>query len=314
MSISFAPGATSKSIDIKVYDDDGLPVTGLVAATMPTVKYSLAGANADATISLTDLATIGTAWSSGGLKERGEGVYRLDLPNAALTTAGIVTVRGEATGKRVVCEPIEVIAAAPTAAAIAAEVATGYPANFAALSINAFGQVTVGGYAIGEAPLTAAETRTALGMAAADLDTQLDAISAKTDLIGVGNITTVSIVGQHGDIEIVRGDDYSNSDSRAIDWTDADDTWPTLTSATVTAYFGKAVGGTVVFSKSGSVVTATGTGKKVRLELTAAETAALSLRSYSLAVVATLSSGRIVTLVQATATVKSRQDGSDDNG
>jgi hypothetical protein len=104
----YAPGATSQSIDITIVDDTGLAVTGLVSATMPTIKYSLAGANADATITTSDLATLTTAYSSGGVKERGEGVYRLDLPNAALTTAGAVKIRGEATGKHVICEPITV--------------------------------------------------------------------------------------------------------------------------------------------------------------------------------------------------------------
>jgi hypothetical protein len=106
MSYVFAPGATSKTVDIRIVDDSGLPVPGLVAATMPTIKYSLAGANADATITLADLATLTTAWASGGVFERGEGVYRLDLPDAALATAGHVELRGEATDKRVICGPI----------------------------------------------------------------------------------------------------------------------------------------------------------------------------------------------------------------
>jgi hypothetical protein len=104
----YALAATSQSIDIQVVDDTGLPVAGLVAATMPTIKYSLGGANADATITLSDLALITTAYSSGGVKERGEGVYRLDLPNAALATAGEVKIRGEATGKRVIAPWIDV--------------------------------------------------------------------------------------------------------------------------------------------------------------------------------------------------------------
>lgn len=104
----FDLNVTSKSIDVQVVDDDGLPVTGLLAATFPTVKYSKAGANADVTITLADLATIGTAWADGGLKERGEGVYRLDLPNAVFTASAIVTIRGETTGKRVICPKLDV--------------------------------------------------------------------------------------------------------------------------------------------------------------------------------------------------------------
>jgi hypothetical protein len=106
--LSYAIGATSQSVDVSVYDDDGLPVTGLVAATFPTVKYSKAGANADVSITLADLAAIGTAWASGGLKERGEGVYRLDLPNAVFSTASKVKIRGEDTDKRLLFPLISV--------------------------------------------------------------------------------------------------------------------------------------------------------------------------------------------------------------
>jgi hypothetical protein len=104
----YTPGITAQSIDVAVYDDSGLPVTGLVAATFPAVTYSRAGANADQSVTLSDLATLTTAWSSGGLKERGNGVYRLDLPDAALASAGLVTVRGEATGKHLVSPRLEV--------------------------------------------------------------------------------------------------------------------------------------------------------------------------------------------------------------
>lgn len=107
-------GATSQSIDILIVDDTGLAVTGLVAATMPTLKYSLAGPNADATITPSDLASLTASYSSGGVYPRGEGVYRLDLPNAALTTAGRLRVRGDASGKHVVVETIDVAPAVNT--------------------------------------------------------------------------------------------------------------------------------------------------------------------------------------------------------
>lgn len=106
--MQIALNATSQSIDIRIVDDSGLPVTGLVAATMPTLTYSKAGANADVTITPVDLASLATAWTSSGVKERGSGVYRLDLPNAMLTTQTRVTIRGEDTGKRVICPTIDV--------------------------------------------------------------------------------------------------------------------------------------------------------------------------------------------------------------
>jgi hypothetical protein len=106
--ISYAPGVSSKSVCIQIVDDSGLPVTGLVAATMPAISYWLAGANASVSISLSDLAAITTAYSSGGVKELSGGYYRLDVPDGAWTTAGKVKIFGEATGKRVLLEIVDV--------------------------------------------------------------------------------------------------------------------------------------------------------------------------------------------------------------
>lgn len=105
--LSLTVGAVDTSLDIQVVDDEGLPVTGLVAATFPTLKYSK-GTGADATITLSDLALLTTTHADGGVKERGEGVYRLDVPDAVCSAAAIVRLRGESTGKRLICPPIQV--------------------------------------------------------------------------------------------------------------------------------------------------------------------------------------------------------------
>lgn len=106
--ITLAVGTTDTSVDVQILDDDGLPVTGLAAATFPTVKYSK-GTGADATITLSDLSALTDAHSDGGVFERGEGVYRLDLVDAvASAIAAKVTIRGEATGKRLICPAIQV--------------------------------------------------------------------------------------------------------------------------------------------------------------------------------------------------------------
>ena len=110
----FKSGATSQSVDVQIVDDNGLAVTGLTYSTAPTIKYSLGGANADATISLVTLATVTTAWVSGGFIERGNGVYRLDVPNAALSSVGEVTLRAEASGQHLVCPRLMVVAFDPT--------------------------------------------------------------------------------------------------------------------------------------------------------------------------------------------------------
>lgn len=103
-------GSTSQSMDVVIVNDQGIPVTGLDHTTFPTVKYSKAGPNADVAITLVALAAITTVWTSGGVKERGEGVYRLDLPDAVFSARAKVLLRGEATDKRLIAHPIDVSA------------------------------------------------------------------------------------------------------------------------------------------------------------------------------------------------------------
>ena len=175
---------------------------------------------------------------------------------------------------------------------------------------------------------TAAAIRSALGMAAADLDTQLDSIAAVTDpllnsvpgsypsgsagfslgRIGSGQITTVSLVSQDGNIpELIGGATYKATAGTSFDWTDASAAWPTLTSATVAVAMAHPDGQTA--SYSGSVVTATGSGKTVRLELTAVQSAALqalNVGRWSIMVWATLTGGEIIPLVRGYANVIDR--------
>lgn len=142
-----ATSSTSISIDIQVTDDSGLAVTGLVAATLPAISWSLNGNTAATAISLSDLAAITTAYSSGGVKERSGGYYRLDLPNAALTTAGEVTLIGDATGKHVLAAKI-IVSGTVTAGTVSDK--TGYaltqafPSNFSSFSIDGSGRIDIG--------------------------------------------------------------------------------------------------------------------------------------------------------------------------
>jgi hypothetical protein len=135
--------ATGQSVDVQVADDSGLGVTGLIAGTFPVVKYSLAGANADVTVSLSNLSALTDPWTSGGLKERGGGFYRLDLPDTAWATAGRVTVRGEASGQHLLCPAFDVGVLNITADVTA----TGGLRAFYDLNGNVVG--TVGGIAAG---------------------------------------------------------------------------------------------------------------------------------------------------------------------
>ena len=111
-------------------------------------------------------------------------------------------------------------------------------------------------------------------------------------------ITVTSPVAGSGTVSIVRGDDYLAADGRALDWTDSGGTWPTLTDATITL----TIKGNLL-TKTGSVVTATGDGKKVRVALTNSDTSSLPIGTWDYDVQATLSSGAVVTLVRSTFTV-----------
>lgn len=102
------PGTTDVRIEILVVDDDGKPVTGLVAATMPDIYYSRVGETLPSALTLSDLAAQNSTHSDGGVKELAVGRYRLDLPDAACATATLLYIFGEETDKRVIHDPIMV--------------------------------------------------------------------------------------------------------------------------------------------------------------------------------------------------------------
>lgn len=114
--------------------------------------------------------------------------------------------------------------------------------------------------------------------------------------MGSASVTFVNPLSLNGTtVQVVRGDDYAAADGKALEWTQGTASWPTLTGASV--LFSMRTTQNTVFTKAGSVVTATGSSKKVRVELTAAETAAFPIETLPFDVQVTLSSGGIQTLV-----------------
>ncbi len=133
---------------------------------------------------------------------------------------------------------------------------------------------------------TASAIRAVLGLATANLDTQLSglegsglteeqaaqltAVKAKTDLIGAGDVKVRSPIDSNLNIKIVRHDIYTGS---MITWTNEDGTWVggDLTDATLT-FTALQTLGTITLSKACVIITPTGT-QVFALELTSVQSA-----------------------------------------
>lgn len=85
---AFAGGATSKQVYVRGYTaSTGLPYTaGAFNTAGITANYRRAGATAAVAITLAT-QTIDGAWSSGGFVHVAGGVYRLDIPDAAIAAS-----------------------------------------------------------------------------------------------------------------------------------------------------------------------------------------------------------------------------------
>ena len=106
-------------------------------------------------------------------------------------------------------------------------------------------------------------------------------INAKTVTIGSGSATVPAPLTVGGDLTLYRGDSYKVAQGRSLPWTD-DGEWPTLTGATITL---EIEDGLLV--ADGDVVTATGSPKEVRVELSGTDTSSVPEGVYTYRVVAT---------------------------
>lgn len=104
----YSVGVVGQSASVFLSDDNGLPVTGKDYLSFPDVYLMKNGAFADVQLPLVSLALITTPWDSGGLKERGRGWYRLDLPDSVFSSPGKIQLSGEGIGMHVVADCIEV--------------------------------------------------------------------------------------------------------------------------------------------------------------------------------------------------------------
>ena len=93
-------GSTSKAVYLRIIDStDGTPETGVVFNTSGIALWYRREGAVKVAITAVTLAALTTAWASGGFLHIGDGVYRLDVPDAAWATgANDVVVGGTVTG------------------------------------------------------------------------------------------------------------------------------------------------------------------------------------------------------------------------
>jgi hypothetical protein len=110
-------------------------------------------------------------------------------------------------------------------------------------------------------------------------------------------VTFVSPISQDGEqLRLIAGDDYLDTDARALEWSNVSGTWPNLTDATVALFIQ-----TRVFP--GMVVTPTG-DQKLRFELTMLQTGGLvAPYSSAFSIKAVLRDGSVVTLLRGDAQI-----------
>lgn len=195
-------GATDQTIDLFIQDSastTGGGKTGLAYNTASLTCYYRKGATGTATALTLATQTVGGAHSDGGFVEidatNMPGMYRLDLSDTIVATAGSVTLMLKgASGMAPLPIELQVVAvnledsvrmgltALPNAAA---DAAGGLPISDAGgldldarLDVAVSSRLATSGYT---APLDAAGVRTAVGLASANLDTQLTAIDDYLD-------------------------------------------------------------------------------------------------------------------------------------
>jgi len=158
---------------------------------------------------------------------------------------------------------------------------------------------------------------------AANLATDTAAIEAAVNAIPAAVVADIQAAGQlifqlvspmldNAGFTIVRGDDYFNTDGRAIPFTASAGVWPVLTGATIALKADISPScpnqGTPIVNIAGVVQTAgSGITQTVYVEIPSATTTGLAIgaSAYSYAVIATLSDGHVATLVEGMITVKS---------
>jgi len=120
---------------------------------------------------------------------------------------------------------------------------------------------------------------------------------ALAQLAAVKTITTIGPVITVTKLALVQGDDYLTADLTQLQFTNTTGSWPDLTGATVKLYIYRIVNEvfTTVIA-NGTVITPTGTGQRVDIELPHAKSILLNTKEWAFGVVAILADDSQTTL------------------
>ena len=297
-------GSTDQTVFVRALTSAGATATPTYNDAGISLWYKRGATGAVTAITPATQTSTG-AHSDGGFVSLGNGWARLDLPDAAVAAgAAYVLVGGGATAWVLVSSEVLLVDHDPTTVAVstggitAASIATG-AIDADALAADAVAEIAAG-ISVPSASTIAAAVWDRLTSAL----TTVGSIGAYVvSKLGGTTITVTAPVAAGGDVTIYIGDDYNNTDSRALDWSSAG--WPDLTSATpitLTAY--RATTASADWSITGTAPTAGVGTQTVRFQPTNANTDDLRPGAFTFQIEATLSSGRIVTLVEATLTAK----------
>ena len=171
-------GSVDRSVDLYIIDStDGTPEVGVLWNTAGMdLKYRR---DLSAAVSITEatLAALTTAHTDGGFLEIGNGVYRLDVPDAAWATgADHVTIFGTVTGMIVLPVTVQLVEYNP-------EAALATPTNITAGTIT-----------------TATNVTTLNGIAANVITAASIAADAITDAKVAADVTIASVTGAVGSV------------------------------------------------------------------------------------------------------------------
>lgn len=214
LNLSVTAGATDVSVPIRIIDDTAFtPETDVTSASGGLALFYWRAGAAITAITEADLTNLDDAHSDGGLKHASDGIYRLDLPDAAVV-AGVpwVLVGGTVTGMIVEATLVEIdkpvnvtkIAAnavsataiadsAITANKLAADAITAAKVADGAIDAATFAAGAINAAAIATGAITAAKFGAGAIDAAAIADDAIDAGAIAANAITAAKIAANAI-------------------------------------------------------------------------------------------------------------------------